>query len=155
MSYVTHSIIDHSGEVSFTRHGLPDITSVNYAAVTGNTIAQNVGALRLALAAVTDGNFTKHEVTAAEQPPIGAIPTDVNAQREIKLLVRYVSSAGRRGSFEIPGPDLTLFAQTGTDVALLTSTEWLAFESIIEANCRDSYGDTITVTDGRIVGRRL
>jgi hypothetical protein len=155
MSYVTHTIIDHSGETSFTRHYLPDVTAANYAAVTGNTALQNVGALRLALGAITDGNFVKHEVTAVEGVLPTTIPASDNAQREIKLLVRYVSSAARRGSLEIPAPDLSILALPDTDLIDETAAEWLAFVSQFQALCRDSYGDTVTVTDGRIVGRRL
>lgn len=155
MSYVTHTIIDHSGETSFTRHYLPNITAANYAATTGNGAGQSVGSLRLALGAITDGNFVKHEVTAQEGTVPNTIPADENAQREYKLLVRYVSAANRRGSIEIPGPNLAVLAQPDTDQVDPASTEWLAFIGEFETNCVDSYGDTLTVTDGRIVGRRL
>lgn len=155
MPYVTHTIIDHSGETSFTRHFLPAINAGNYATITGNTVGQNVGDLRIALGAITDGNFVKHEVTAQEPTLPNTVPTDPNAQRENKLLVRYVSSANRRGSIEIPGPNLDVLAQPDTDQVDPASTQWLALVGELETTCVDSYGDTITVTDGRIVGRRL
>lgn len=156
MSYVTHTIIDRSGESSFTRHYLPTITAANYIVVTGNTPAtQNVGSLRVALGAITNGNFVRHEVTAVEGTQPLAEPASPQAQREVKLLIRYISSASRRGSIEIPGPDLALLASPGTDVVDLTITEMANFIGVFETETRDSYGDTITVTDARIVGRRL
>jgi len=156
MAYVTHTIIDRSGELSFTRHYLPAITPANYIVVTGNTpVTQNVGSLRVALGAITNGNFVRHEVTAIEGTQPLTLPAAAGAQREIKLLVRYVSSAGRRGSLEIPGPNLTLLAQAGTDQVDLTITEMADFITVFETETVDSYGDTVTVTDARIVGRRL
>jgi len=156
MSYVTHTIIDRSGELSFTRHYLPTINAGNYIVVTGNTPAtQNVGSLRVALGAICNGNFVRHEVTAVEATPPLTVPSSDNAQREIKLLVRYVSSAARRGSIEIPGPNLAILGQANTDQVDETASEWINLVAAIEANCTDSYGDAITVTDGRIVGRRL
>lgn len=155
MAYVTHTIIDYSGETSFTRHFLPTINAGNYATITGNTVGQNVGDLRIALGAITDGNFVKHEVTVQEPTLPNTVPTDENAQREYKLLVRYVSSANRRGSIEIPGPNLAVLAQPDTDQVDPASAEWIALVGELETTCVDSYGDTLTVTDGRIVGRRL
>jgi len=155
MSYVTHIIIDRSAEISFTRHYLPAINAGNYTAVTGNVVGQNVGNLRLALAEITLGNFVRHEVTAQEATQPVDIPTDANAQRETKLLVRYISESNRRGSLEIPGPNLTLLAQPNTDQIDMSVTEFQDFLGLFEADYRDSYGDTVTITDARIVGRRL
>jgi len=155
MSFVTHIILDRSAEVSFTRHYLPTINAGNYTAVTGNTVGQNVGNLRLALAAVILGNFVRHEVTAQEAVFPTTPATSEFAQRETKLLVRYVSTANRRGSLEIPGPNLTLLAQPNTDEIDMSVTEFQDFKDLLESDFRDSYGDTVTVTDARIVGRRL
>jgi len=156
MAFVTHTMIDHSGELSFTRHYLPAINAGNYATITGNTpVTQNVGSLRVALGAITDANFVRHEVTCQEPLKPATLPVNPQAQREVKLLVRYVSSAARRGSFEIPAPNLTLIGQPGTDQVDTSVAEWINLVTAVQANCVDSYGDTIAITDGRIVGRSL
>ena len=158
MPYVTHTIVDHSGERSFTRHYLPAITAANYATITGNTPAtQNVGSLRLALGAITDGNFVKHEVTAVSERTVltGYPVTDDNAQRELKVILRFLSYTYRPYSVEIPAPDLTGITTPGTDV-ITPNTAWQNLINSILANFVNSYGEELTsFVDGRIVGRRL
>lgn len=156
MPHVTHTIIDHSGETSFTRHLLPTITNANYNAITGNAPTQNVGDLRLALAAITNGNFVKHSVMAFDSGISPVVATDPNAQREIKLLVSYNDTNGERGSFEVPCPNLTLLAVAGTDQIDRTGVEWLAFEAAVESFFVSPGGAPISpIVDARIVGRRL
>lgn len=157
MSYVTHTIIDHSGETSPTRHQLPEINAGNYDAVTGNGPLGNVGELRLALAELTQGNFVKHEVTATTFVATPAPAPQAQAQRETKLLMRFRSSAGRAYSVEIPAPILTNIAVAGTDVVDLSAdATWDGVKDMIQTSFTDSYGDTLTTfVDARIVGRRL
>jgi hypothetical protein len=155
MPYVTHTIIDRSGERSFTRHYLPAINAGNYAAITGNSLGENVGDLRLALAAVCNGNFVKHEVTAITQRA-NIIPTsDPNAQREIKVVIFCLDSTARRFTIEIPCPNLDLIGQQGTDEVDETVTEWTDLVAVLVQLARSPWGNTFTVTGGRIVGRRL
>lgn len=156
MSYVTHTIIDRSGEKSFTRHHLPLVTAANYAAVTGNTpVTQNVGTLRAALGLITIGNFVKHEVTAYTTRTLGynPIPTDENAQREFKVILRF-TAAGRAYSVEIPCPDLSNIAQEGSDL-IVPDVIWQELIDEIVLRFCDSYGNELAFIDGRIVGRRL
>ena len=49
---VSHTIIDNSGEQSVVKFYLPDVTAVNYDTITGNGKGDNVGDLRLAVAAI-------------------------------------------------------------------------------------------------------
>lgn len=154
MSYVTHSIIDRSGEVSFTRHYLPAINAGNYAAITGNTVAGNVGRLRLALAGITNGNFVQHTINALTTRTLNAPAIDPNAQRELKVILRFRSSAGRAYSVEIPGPDLTGITTPGTDV-ITPNVAWQTFIVSITDNFTDSFKDSLTFIDGRVVGRKL
>lgn len=156
MAYVTHTIVDYSNERSFTRHHLPNVTPANFDAITGNGATDNVGALRLALAAITDGNFVKHEVTTDTTRTVMAnFPiVNENAQREIKVILRFLSVAGRAYSVEVPAPILDNVGTPGTDV-IDPDTDWLAFINLITANLVDGYGDAVAFLDGRVVGRRL
>jgi len=156
MAHVTHTMIDHSGEQSFTRHLLPDLTNANYAVITGNTpVTQNVGALRVALGNISDMNFVRHTVTAVSvrvAPTVG-IPA---AQRESKMLVRCVDDVNaKRFNIEIPAPKLDILAQSGTDLVNTTAAEWIALANELESSCRSPWGNAFTVSDGRLVGRRL
>lgn len=154
MSYVTHTIIDHSGERSFTRHYLPAINDANHDAIGGNGVGQNVGDLRLALADMTNGNFVKHEVTALTSRDGIFQATDAEAQRELKLLLRCVDNLNYRFVIEIPCPNLGILAQPGTDLVDTTSPEWAALIAAL-LPCRSKNQVAFTVSEGRIVGRRL
>jgi hypothetical protein len=155
MASVTHGMIGNSGESSSVTFYLPDVTGANYDDVTGNGVGQNVGDLRLAVAAVTLMNFTKHTVTTEQYAEAGTLPADANAQREIKLWVQYVDTVNARvGSLSIPGPNLSILAQTGTDVVDHTSNAAaIALTNAIEANAVSRDGNPIAVRLMKIVGR--
>jgi len=156
MAHVTHTMIDHSGEQSFTRHLLPDLTGANYAVITGNTApTQNVGALRVALGNISDMNFVRHTVTAVSvrTAPVTSVQ---EAQRESKLLVRSIDNINaRRFNVEIPAPKLSILAQPNTDLVDTTAPEWTDLVDMLEAETRSPWGNQYTVVDGRLVGRRL
>lgn len=156
-AYVTHSLIGFSGEGSSVRFYLPDVTSVNYDDVTGNTVGDNVGGLRLALGALTLLNFVRHTVTTEQYADVGSLPSDPYAQREIKLLVSYRDTVtSKLYRLEIPGPDLSAIAQAGTDVVDHTSNVTAAaFVTAFEQYARSVDGNLVTVEGMRIVGRRL
>lgn len=156
-AYVTHSMIGFSGEPSSVTFYLPDVTSVNYDDVTGNTVGDNVGSLRLALGAISLLNFVRHTVTTEQHADSGALPTEPYAQREIKLLVNYRDTVtAKKYRIEIPGPDLAALAQAGTDVVDHTSNATaVAFVTAMETYARSVDGNLITVEGMRIVGRRL
>lgn len=158
--YVTHAILDHSGEVSTVRHFLPTINGANYAITTGNATpgVQNVASLRVALGAITNGNFSKHTVVSYQQRDnslsLASLPAD--AQRESKLLVLLRDDdLGRGFSFEIACPNKTLLAQSGTDEINQTVTEWQDFVAWLETYSRSPWGNNCTVTGGRLVGRSI
>lgn len=155
MAHVTHGMIDNSGEGASVRFYLPDVTGANYDTITGNSAAQNVGELRLAVAAVSLLNFTQHTVTTERYPESGTLPADAFAQRELKLLVQYVDDVtGERGTLTIPGPDLDILAQAGTDVVDHTSNAAaIALTTAIETYAASKDGNAISVIGMRIVGR--
>lgn len=158
--YVTHTIIDYSGETATVKHYLPAISGANYAAITGNATpgVQNVASLRVALAAITNGNFVKHTVVSysARDNTQTAAGLPNNAQRENKLLVLCRDDTlGRRFSFEIAAPDMTLLAQPGTDEIDATVTAWTDFAAWLATNSRSPWGGFVTVLGGRLVGRSI
>lgn len=151
---VSFGFIDHSREKSSTALFLPTITAANFDAVTGNTIAENVGALRLAIAAITLCNFTNTRVVAVEYPENDVTPADPYAQRETGLRVFMTDTVtGEKSHMTIPGPNLTLLAQVGTDEVDPSAATWLTLVGAIEAEARSKDGNVLEVTSGRIVGR--
>lgn len=155
MASVSHTCIDNSGENSVVTFYLPDVDESNYNDVTGNGPAQNVGDLRLALAAITLCNFVRHTVTTEVYPETGELPSSPWAQRELKLLVQYVDDVtAKRYTVTIPGPDLDLLAQPGTDVVdHVSNVVAAAFVTAFEANARSQDGNAISVIGMRIIGR--
>jgi len=156
--YVTHGMVDNSGESSKVTFYLPDITAANYDDVAGNGVGDNVGDLRLAIAAATLLNFTRHTVVAEVYEETGLLPSDANAQREQKLLITYIGDGGSSKKFrvEVPGVDRTLFAQTGTDVVDHTSNiNAIALKDAIEANAVTPEGFPALVVAMRLVGRNI
>ena len=156
MSAVTINMVDNSGEPTSVQFYLPQLTSANYDDVAGNVAGQNVGDLRLAIAAITLANFTNHSVSAVNYPESGDLPANPYAQREIGLMVKYVDTVNAKKAHRvIPAPDLTLIAQTGTDVVDHTSNvAAVALTAAIEANAVSQDGNPVVVTGMRIVGRK-
>lgn len=156
--YVVHGLVGNSGEASKVKFYLEEITSVNFDDITGNGVGDAVGDLRIAVAAATLMNFTRHTVVAKVYDETGLLPSDANAQREQKLLITYIGSGGSSKKFriELPGVDRTLFAQTGTDVVDHTSNvNAIALRTAIEANAWTPEGFPAVVVGMRLVGRNI
>jgi hypothetical protein len=156
--YVVHGLIGNSGESSKVKFYLPLITAANYDDQTGNGIGEAVGELRLAVAAATLMNFTRHTVVSDVYDETGLLPSDANAQREQKLLITYIGDGGSSKKFriELPGVDRTLFAQTGTDVVDHTSNvNAIALKGVIETYAVTPEGFPALVVAMRLVGRNI
>jgi hypothetical protein len=84
----------------------------------------------------------------------GDLPASPFAQREFKLAVKMVDTAGNRSTLTIPGPNLTLLAQPGTDVVdHVSNVTAAALAAAIENNAVSPQGNTVSVIGMRIVGR--
>jgi len=145
-------ITDYSNEKStFSVNGV----TVN----AGNFAAQATLAAALA-GAVEDlsiGELTK-QITVVPVVDTPAIPTNPYAQREMKWLVRYSGDvSGKLFSIEIAAPDITDNVVPNTDVADITSTDWVAFVTAFEAYAKspDDNTESVTVVDARLVGRNI
>jgi len=155
MSEAAFNMIGFSGERSSVRIGLPLLTGANYDDVTGNGATDNVGVLRIAIGAISLLNFENIVVSAVTHPDTGGLPASPNAQREIGLRVFYTDDVtAKKYHITIPGPDLSLVAQAGTDVVDHTSNAAaIAFVTAFESAARSVDDNAVTVTGMRIVGR--
>jgi len=145
-------ITDYSNEKS--SFGLTSVT-----ANAGNLAAQQTlyAALFAAVEDLSIGEATKQIMSLAiyDTP---AIPTNPYAQREMKWLVQYQGdSSGKLFSLEIAAPDITDNVVPNTDVADLTSTDWVAFVDAFEDYARspDNGTETVTVVKATLVGRNI
>jgi len=148
----TFTITDYSDENS--SFGVTSIT-----ANAGNLAAQQTQAADLAAAVddLTIGELVKQQMglVILDTP---AIPTNPYAQRELKWLVRYVGDAsGKVFRTEIAAPDVTDNVVVNSDIADLTSADWVAFVTAFEAFVRspDNGTETVTVLGASLVGRNI
>jgi len=145
-------IRDYSNELSNFA-----VTSVTGNA--GNLTAQLAlqTALSSAIENLSIGHLDKYTyVIEGLNSPI--TPTNVYAQREVKWLVSYMGdTSGKLFQIEIPCPNLTDNLAPNSDIADLTSTDWVAFISAFEDYARspDNGTETVTVTAARLVGRNI
>jgi len=155
-SRYTASWVDNSGEPSSTTLYLKQITSANFDNTVGNTTpGQSLYDLRVALAALSRCNFTSHNIQAVQILEQGTLPADRDAQREIKVRFDYVDTAGFKGSFTVPAPNLDVFGQTGSDQIDLDEVAVAAFVTAIEAHCSSRFDNDITILRGVVVGRNI
>lgn len=156
-SRMTISMIDNSGETSTFRLYLPEITAANFDQVTGDdAVTDAYGRIHAAIATVSKCNFVKETIIGKEYRDLPVVPGDKEAQRELKALWHYVDTVNfRHGSFEVPGPDLNLLAEQGSNRIDLEEVTAAAFKAVIEGNCVSPDGNPIQITRAEIVGRNI
>lgn len=149
------TINDRSGEKS-------NHTLYNGAITAGSLpgFLTDFGAYRTALEAIILGNVTQEEWVGDRTQLTEAIPASNFAQRELKLLIRYVGdTSGGVHTLEIPTPDLAnLTIDPSTDLVDLADggimAAWVtAFQTI--ARTPDDDTETVTVQSARVVGRNI
>lgn len=152
MAQNTIQITDYSNEKSHFGFTSSELTA-------GNIVAQ-LGAAATLVAATEDlsiGEVTKQQI--AQVPlDLPAIPTSPYAQRELKWLVQYQSvTSGRLWSLEIAAPDITDNVIPNTDVADITSADWVAWIAafVAFAKAPDDITDSVVVLGARVVGRNI
>jgi len=152
MTVSTFQITDYSNEKSTFQVSSVVLTAGNFAAQ--STLAATlVGALE----DLTIGEVTKQTLNQIvfDAP---AVPTDVYAQRELKWLVTAQGdTSGKLFSHEIACPDITGNIVPGSDLADLSSADWVAYIAAFEAFARtpDDPTETMTVVSARLVGRNI
>lgn len=145
-------IRDYSNELS--NFGVTSVTG-NAGNLTAQLALQT--ALSSAIENLTIGHLDKYTyVIEGLNSPI--TPSNVYAQREVKWLVEYMGdTSGKKFSIEIACPNLTDNLAPNSDIADLTSTDWVAFIDAFEDYARspDNGTETVTVTSARLVGRNI
>lgn len=149
---VTIRYLDRSGEAtSWSIEGV-DLSSANYDAQ--ETLIDN---MRTAAAAILNGTLNRTTISTITDGS-SALPSDVAAQRELKIRLTYADNVnGRLFNAHLPCPDMAhAAAGTGTDVWDITETEFAAFVTAFEAYARaPGTGNAVTVQGARLVGRRV
>jgi len=145
-------ITDYSNERS--SFGVVSVT-----ANAGNLAAQQTLAAALVGATedITIGAVTKQTMALVilDAP---AIPTSPYAQRELKWLVQYQgNTSGKIFTIEIAAPDITDNVAPNTDIADLSSSDWVAWTGAFEAYAKspDNGTEAVTVIGARVVGRNI
>lgn len=159
--------INPHSEASFTFIDYSDEDSVHaintVLTTAGNFAAQQtaMAAYQVAILAVTLGNLKNQAYKATITKFNASVPTDANAQRERKWLVRYqdaVTFAPYKS--ELPTAMLedglgASWLLPGTDLIDLTITEVAAFVTQFEAFARSPEGNAVEVLELVAVGRNL
>lgn len=154
MGRLTFSYIGKSGEPASVGVAVPDLTAANVESYTDGGLSTAFDALNDALLALTLMNATGHTATAQVNQIEPVIPASPYAQREIAIMFFMSDTGGHKSRLSVPGPDLTLVAQDGTDLVDLTVTEVAALVTAIETYAVDPVtGNAVTVTGARIIGR--
>lgn len=153
-SFFKLTVRDYSDEVSRTEFTLAQGTAGNFDSIVSENAA--------ILAAVQDlilGNI-EHTVFVAQKNDVDNGPAGTpSAQRELKWLLEFIDdTSGGRFTRELPTADITNAALliANTDIADITSTEWVAFKAAVDGIVRNNAtGNTSSLVGARLVGRNL
>lgn len=151
-SRFAQTYVDFSNEKSTIDFPIRPITAVTIAAV-----LTEAAALGTAIAGLSGGVLVKSILTQDSSSFGSTPPTDPNAQRERKWLVRFQDTVTLRyGQVEIPVAEVsTDLLLPGTDIADISDTLWTDFISAFETTARSIDGNTVNVLGARLVGRNL
>jgi len=153
VSFFSQTRNDYSDEKSNWSVAVPNVTAANIAAVEGQ-----IATLETAVNAISLCSKVKGNLTALRTLNAGAVPTNPQAQREKKWLVRYTGDATfKKFTVEIPGADLSLLSSAPQsdfmDSSLTAYTDFVAaFEAVVRSP--DDPTETVTVRDIQFVGRQ-
>ena len=146
---VTASWADYAGEMSSVTLAHTDLTA-------GNIVAQTtlINNLLTALSAITLGEQQTQAILLSKIVVSADLPTDVNAQRETKWLLRYHDSVtGEKFVASVPCADLSLLAPV-SQFADMTGTEFAALKTAWELVVRGPNDNNLTILDSaQHVGR--
>lgn len=137
----------------------PSTVQGNMGAITALTIASflaQMGDLRTAQQALTLGSLVHDTWVGDSTIYSGALPTDLNAQRERKWRVEYEDSSNfTKFRYEIPVAKVTGLLIPNTDQADLSNTNWANWVAAFEALSKSPYGNGVNVLGATLVGRNL
>jgi hypothetical protein len=153
ISFYSLSFVDYSGEKASMRLAITDLSAGNVAAQ-----AALLSTLNAAINAVTLMPESRTTVLFSDIVSGVAIPSDPDAQREKKWLVRYHDAVnGQKFSVEIPGSDLSLLStapQTDfMDSSLGAFTDLkTAFEAVVKSP--NTVANAVIMDSLEYVGRK-
>lgn len=149
--YLNLSFVDHDAEVSTAKFRGPVVTDVNYAAVDAEMDALLSAVDDISLCSITKDQRVFEETKSDPTPP-----SDQNAQRERKWLVRYRDTVNYKlFTKEIPGADLSLLDSVRKGYMDIASGAGATFVSAFEAYQVSEYGNPVEVVEIAHVGRNL
>jgi len=151
---LTITYIDYSGEQSAVGVNVPNLDATNVEDYTDTTLGTPLGNFKAAVDALTLMNEVVINVGAARITSPPTLPTDENAQREQKLLIKYVDTVtAKKYRFTIPGIDRTLVAQQGTDVVDFGNNVLvIALVAAFEAGMVSELGNPVSVYGASLIG---
>lgn len=157
------------GQPTFTRTYLDaseekSTVQINTKPISGATISEfnelvnttELGAFAMALDAITLCTPIGGQVAmGAVQLPY-AVPADVNAQREVVLVVSYQDNVtNKKYRVSIPGVNWGQLNTPKSDKVNESAALWIAFKAAFETIGRSPDGNAITVLGGRRAGRNV
>lgn len=150
----------HHGALTYQDFGREKSAfAFNFGPITALTIAAfltQFGALRTATNTITLGTLAQDSWTGDTTKYNADPPTDENAQRERKFLVRYQGTTSFSVyTLEIPTADLTGRMVDDTDLVDLNDTGIAAWITAFEALCKTPEGEAVNVLEIRAVGRNI
>lgn len=145
------SVIDYDNETSHIKARITDIDAANYAAVTGA-----VATLIAAMGAIGLGVHKASHVLTREVAYGSTPPTDQNAQRETKWLIRSEDAVTHEiVRHEFPCADLSLLSGNNDTITDFTPSGLAAFKTAWEAVVKSKAGNAVTLVSLQHVGKRL
>lgn len=151
-SRFAQTYVDFSNEKSTIDFRIRDMTAATIAAV-----LTELATLGTAIGGLSSGVLVKSIAMQDSSSFNSAPPTDPNAQRERKWLVRYQDLTNFKfGQVEIPVAEVSsTLLQPQSDKADLTATAWTDFITAFETTARSVDGNVVNVIEAILVGRNL
>lgn len=151
---IGYTFTDISGEKSRVDINVATLTAGNIAATLAAADPGGAGNLGAAIAALSLCQAGSYDVLALQDAGVTTAPTDMYAQREIGLMVKYQDSVNNRlYRVTIPGPNWAVLGLAGTDSVNTAAAQWTAFVTAFEAIAVSQDGNAVTVVGGQLVGR--
>jgi len=162
---LTFRLRDYSKEESSMTLNTGAVTAVSLPG-----LLTQIGTLRTAIDGMTLGVLASEQLIAFNTNLSAAVPTDENAQRERKWLVRYVDNLpffddpinaipnegfGKNFVMSIPTGLFVGTLLANTDLADLADPLISPFVTAFEAIARSPYGGTVDIVEIQAVGRNL
>jgi len=151
-SRFARTYVDFSNEKSTVDFPIRDMTAATIA-----TVLTELASLGTAIDDLSSGVLVKSIATQDASAFLATPPSDPNAQRERKWLVRYQDTVNFKfGQIEIPVAevDATLLLPL-SDKADLSAAEWVAFITAFETTGRSVDKNVVSVIEAILVGRNL